>query len=364
MIDIDEIEFDEINDPNVHSPPQSLCRRSPQHYNFNQFDHFHHDLNHDSNDDKIENINMGDQFADDEYYPSPQNSNSSMQNSIASLSAFQKDLNPFQNQHINSLKRKNNTWIDSISNTNNFLNLPFRNISKYNDRKYLNSFIQNHTKNDYSSPSSVENTDKSSLNTKIRSNFQNFKNTNLVQNTTNFQENEELEFQVNSFPSAQQEDNLNDEINDEDLFLSEENITEDISDSESFLNEGFPNFNRQFHNFQSNSQNGLFNREEDIENDGMSQFFEAKKIIFEFLFEATQMLTEWQSRTTRMMRARVISSNIEVVEAETECFVCASSFSVSDVNHSGDHFVVGEPVHAYMYEGDVYLLSPCISNKC
>jgi hypothetical protein len=93
------------------------------------------------------------------------------------------------------------------------------------------------------------------------------------------------------------------------------------------------------------------------------EFFHQKRVIFEFRANEDDTLELWDCGYSRVLRVSVIESQIEGFDDRPYRLIVKAK-DVQHVREIGDKFVMGEPFHAFSYNGKVYLLAPNVSDKC
>ena len=121
---------------------------------------------------------------------------------------------------------------------------------------------------------------------------------------------------------------------------SQENISEDDISEDTF-------FNRVFH--------------EEIDSKFSQEFFEQKKVIFRFLNDETDTLDFWKFDYIRVLKVKVIESNIDGFTDDIYHVVVRSK-EVSHIKNEGDNFAMGIPYHIYTHNGDIYIIAPNVTN--
>jgi hypothetical protein len=103
-------------------------------------------------------------------------------------------------------------------------------------------------------------------------------------------------------------------------------------------------------------------REEETIDSNPGEFFQQKRVVFE-LRGNEDCLELWDCGYSRVLRAAVVESEIEGFEDGVYQLIVKAR-DVPHVKDPGDQFVMGEPFHAFSYQGEVYLLAPNVSDKC
>ncbi|KAH0788004.1 hypothetical protein GPJ56_008105 [Histomonas meleagridis] len=102
---------------------------------------------------------------------------------------------------------------------------------------------------------------------------------------------------------------------------------------------------------------------EQIDEENLSQFFKRNIVTFEFVSDETDDLDLWYYGYSRVIKAKVIESQIEALNEE-EYYLIAKSSDVLHIRETGDQFILGEPFKLFSFEGNLYILCPNISDKC
>ena len=114
-----------------------------------------------------------------------------------------------------------------------------------------------------------------------------------------------------------------------------------------------------------NSIESLFSNpptQEEIETDNLKELFKQKKAIFKYLEDDTNRHDSWITNLTRVLKAKAVDSDFEELIGGT-FFLIVISDQVSKVINAGDHFILGEPYHLFIYNNEVFIIAPNVTNR-